>query len=462
MFFQQWKLLFGEVCGYDIDTPTDRITKLAEYYGILEAPKPAELMFALHSYYALFIKLLSAEIVAFFHKLPTPVQRLLKASNSRKLKEEIEDLESGSIFRYLNITNFLEGDFFSWYQYSWDDSIEKIIRSIANEIDEYNPGTLSEDPEGSRDLLKKLYEQLFPKTVRHDLGEYYTPDWLAEHVLNELQYAGNPEKRILDPACGSGTFIIAAINRARVWYEKNRETCNYSEGDLLRKILSNIVGFDLNPLAVMTARTNYLISIRDLVSYVEKVEIPIYLCDSIVTPSEYGGIDTYLTGEKKLTKELKTSVAKFRIPLEIATSGKSLAQYCELLESCVKGRYEPNEFIQRCRNEGVKISAEEMHIRLYKQLFRLDEHNQNGIWARIIKNAFAPIFCGKFELVIGNPPWINWNNLPNEYRSDTEPIWRKYDLWPTYLLGAYRIFRSFLSMSVAIHTWKLAGGWDLS
>ena len=34
----------------------------------------------------------------------------------------------------------------------------------------------------------QLYQQLFPKSVRHDLGEYYTPDWLAEHVLNELGY----------------------------------------------------------------------------------------------------------------------------------------------------------------------------------------------------------------------------------------------------------------------------------
>jgi len=54
---------------------------------------------------------------------------------------------------------------------------------MITKLDEYNPGTISEDPAQSRDLLKKLYQQLFPKSVRHDLGEYYTPDWLAEHVL---------------------------------------------------------------------------------------------------------------------------------------------------------------------------------------------------------------------------------------------------------------------------------------
>jgi len=43
-----------------------------------------------------------------------------------------------------------------------------------------------------------------PKTYATDLGEYYTPDWLAEHVLNEVGYTGDPDKRVLDPACGSG------------------------------------------------------------------------------------------------------------------------------------------------------------------------------------------------------------------------------------------------------------------
>ena len=49
-----------------------------------------------------------------------------------------------------------------------------------------------------------------------------------------------------------------------------------------------MVGFDLNPLAVMAARTNYLVAIKDLIRHVDNVEIPVYLCDSIMTPAEYG------------------------------------------------------------------------------------------------------------------------------------------------------------------------------
>jgi N-6 DNA Methylase len=372
------------------------------------------------------MKLLASEIAAYFHKLPTPLQKMIQASSSNALKREMEDLEAGSIFRHLNITNFLEGDLFAWYVPVWSGLIEQLVRGMVARLDDYNPGTLSEEPASSRDLLKKLYQQLFPKSVRHDLGEYYTPDWLAEHVLSELEYIGDPDKRLLDPACGSGTFLVMAINRIRKWYDDNRERVRFDEGDLCRKILSNVIGFDLNPLAVMAARTNYLIAIRDLVGHVDKVEIPIYLCDSILTPSEYGGLFT--TGLGK-AKELKTAAAKFIIPTEIATDRDEVAKYAEQLEFCVAHGYSPKEFVERCRDGGFSIAEEALHSNLYEELVRLDKANKNGVWARIIKNAFAPLFVGTVDYVAGNPPWVRWGYLPREYRDATIHLWQEYGLF---------------------------------
>ena len=123
------------------------------------------------------------------------VEKLQSATTSARLKRELEALEQGGVFHTLGITNFLEGDLFAWYLPAWSAPIEKLVRTMVTKLDLYNPGTFSEDPTQSRDLLKKLYQQLFPKSVRHDLGEYYTPDWLAEHVLNELGYEGDPDKR---------------------------------------------------------------------------------------------------------------------------------------------------------------------------------------------------------------------------------------------------------------------------
>ena len=434
IFFKQWKILFGEVCGYDVDNPSDKIKKLAEFYGLQDKDlKPAELLFALHTYYALFMKLLAAEIVAFFHKVPTPLKGMISAVTSAKLKHAMEELEAGGIFRHLNITNFLEGDLFAWYTAVWTEPIERLVRRMASKLDDYNPGTMSEDPATSRDLLKKLYQQLFPKSVRHDLGEYYTPDWLAEHVLNELGYVGDPDKRILDPACGSGTFLVMAINRIKRWFDENREKCSFDEGDLCKKILANVVGFDLNPLAVMAARTNYLIAIRDLVGHVDDVEIPIYLCDSILTPAEYG---TFLGVKLEPVKELKTAAGTFLIPTDIASNQKELGKYAQELERAVRDGYSGNDFLQRCKEEGLTLNDEIVHQELFQQLVALANTKRNGVWARIIKNAFAPLFVGKVDYVVGNPPWVNWESLPGDYREATLSLWDKYRLRERAISGS--------------------------
>src|SRR5438552_9227699 len=99
VFFNQWKILFGEVCGYDVENLSDKLKKLAEFYGVPGEPHPAQLLFALHTYYALLIKLLAAEVVSFFNPwMPRQVEKLLNAITPPKLKRELEQLERGGIF----------------------------------------------------------------------------------------------------------------------------------------------------------------------------------------------------------------------------------------------------------------------------------------------------------------------------------------------------------------------------
>src|SRR5271168_1704423 len=60
------------------------------------------------------------------------------------------------------------------------------------------------------DVLKILYESLIDRDERHGLGEYYTPDWLAAKIVRHA--IDRPvEQRVLDPACGSGTFLFHAV-----------------------------------------------------------------------------------------------------------------------------------------------------------------------------------------------------------------------------------------------------------
>ena len=426
VFFKQWQILFGEVCGYDVHGNNAKIRKLGEHYCIPKA-EPAELLFSVHTYYGILIKLLAAEIVSSFSPLGTsPLKKLISAPTSAKLLSELETLEQGGIWSQLGIRNFLEGDLFSWYLDAWDDPLDEAVRSMVTILDQYDPATLSVEPAESRDLLKKLYQHLFPKSVRHDLGEYYTPDWLADLVLDELGYDGDPDKRLLDPACGSGTFLVMAINRVKVWFDEHRHECGFCEDELLRKILSNIIGFDLNPLAVMAARTNYLLAIRDLLRHGGNMELPIYLCDSIMTPSEYG--DLFAGGLGKVNK-LKTSAGEFLIPTEVAGKREVIGKYADTLETCIRDEYDADDFVKQCQTEGIPVDEEQLHKDLYRQLQVLDGNNQNGIWARIIKNAFAPLFIETVDYVAGNPPWVNWESLPEDYRDSMKGLWVEYGLF---------------------------------
>ncbi len=139
--------------------------------------------------------------------------RDLGALDDDALKERLERLESGLDFIDQGIENFLEADFFRWYLDGWNRSLANAFRSIIRALSDFEPATPVLEPDWTRDLLKKLYEMIVPKKLRHDLGEFYTPDWLAGYLIDRSGYAGKPDVRFLDPACGSGTFLVEAIHR---------------------------------------------------------------------------------------------------------------------------------------------------------------------------------------------------------------------------------------------------------
>lgn len=440
VIYEQWRQQFSEVCGFEEGSPRLDVRGLARSYGVQD-PKPSafKLFFAIHSYYATFIKLLAVQVVHYYlaPKLGTALAQVGSYPSDR-LCSYLKDMERGGIFRQLGVANFLEGDFFGWYLDVWDDSVDRAVRRLIAELSNYSLVTLDVDPEQTRDLLKKLYQNVMPKELRHDLGEYYTPDWLAERLLNQLGFTSerDPElhqRRLLDPACGSGTFLALAIKRVKEHcYERIMP-----EHQILERILNNVVGFDLNPLAVISARANYLLALGELIQHRrEEINIPVYLCDSILTPwhaEELAG-DQYRMKGLEPPCEFKTVVGRFAIPHSLVT-----AQYVDalaaLVEECVEAKYSVEDFRRRALQtfplvEEQDLSDIELLEKLYSRVKELDEQGVNGIWARIIKNAFAPLFQGKFDYVAGNPPWVNWQSLPDGYRSDTRLLWQYHGLFP--------------------------------
>lgn len=431
--FEQWRLFFSEATDYS--EWSARIESKDEFRTFVRGmgldPKyveAARVFFALHTYYALLIKLVASLAAARFAGGESAPLARLTGKSGDALKAEFTDLERGGLFREYGIRNFLEGDFFGWYLVAWDADIETALTSLVQRLSEYDPGTLELAPENARDLLKKLYHYLLPREIRHDLGEYYTPDWLAERLIRQTlgeRDLGDATKRVMDPSCGSGTFLVILIKyiRERATREKR------DPADTLALILRNVIGIDLNPLAVIAARTNYLLALGDLLkSRKGDIDIPVYQADSVLTPSQ--GSDLF-DGN---VYPLKTSVGPFRVPALFAHHERMDA-LANVLDDCVESGVNESAFLHQLQRaaklDGGELKATEADLKtLYQRLRELHDQGLNGVWARIIKNAFAPLFLEPCDYIVGNPPWVNWEHLPDDYRNGLIPLYEtKYELF---------------------------------
>jgi hypothetical protein len=406
--FRQWARQFSEICGYEADSPKLDVDALARLYavraGARDKLQPFKLFFAIHSYYATFIKLLAVQIVHFYARTkvariadhePVTLQQAVGLTTDG-LQGYLRTMEEGGIFRHLGIRNFLEGDFFSWYVEDWTLEIDEALRGVMRQLAEYSFVTLDTDPDGTRDLLKKLYQNLMPQELRHDLGEYYTPDWLATQLLNQLhggqpdRAPRSPDERLLDPGCGSGTFLVLHIRDVRLYArDELLPQKKITRRQLLDKILANVVGYDLNPLAVISARTNYLLALGDLLDEITgEIDIPIYLADSVLTPS--AGEDLFKAGKILFL----TSVGEFALPHSLVKADY-IDELANLLEEHVKNDSAPVAFTTAlCQTFPLNPKKDKGDIAIVEELFlqlrELEHQKVNGIWARIIKNAFAP------------------------------------------------------------------------
>jgi len=434
--FNQWAQFYSAVTDYEQWrvklSDQAELRNTVKLFGI--APEKLDLnrfFFATHTFFAILTKLLAYIIVGRYTYLPMPALVGWKDLSNDRLQEQFQELEKGGPFRHAGIQNFLEGDFFSWYPKFFTPELADCLRDIVKRLEDYDPATLDLAPAPTQDLLKKLYHRLVSPRIRKALGEFYTPDWLAQRLLNMLdggKFRGEPDIRLLDPACGSGTFLIMTINAIR----KNSVAQSMGESELLRKICHNVVGIDLNPLAVIAARTNYLLALGPLLKYrgKEQLEIPIYLADSIMTPSRAG--DSLFDQE---IVRVWLNNQYFKIPRRLATQ-EGVAKLTELLDEHLDKdpSTTPERFTNCVKDQLIGCGANwdedaEVIQGLYDTVYKLHAGGRNGMWARILKNAFAPVFLAPFDYIAGNPPWVGWENLPEAYRNETKELWQQHGLF---------------------------------
>lgn len=277
--FEIWKTAFSQATGRDLDASSPAAGRLARAYAAPAGARPAELLYCVQTYYAMVLRIAAAERVG-----NGALSHSLADADRRARLGAWRSIEQQQVFRQAGVLNLLDDDCFGWTSRAWSAPIDRLVRGIAECIPEWiAPAARDSNGFGSSgwrrfDLATKIHPAVFPAAVRRPLGEFYTPRWLVNHLLDALEYPGPPQARLLDPTCGSGAFLLAAIARLRQ---------RQGAGGDLAAILAGVAGIDLHPLAVLAARTNYLLAIADLLDQAPHggLEIPVYCGDAILGPA---------------------------------------------------------------------------------------------------------------------------------------------------------------------------------
>jgi hypothetical protein len=158
-----------------------------------------------------------------------------------------------------------------------------------------------------RDLWRDIDQHCLSDEERQQLGGFYTPQELVDLTLDLAGYRREVErlceKSLLDPATGSGAFVISALERLLEHLEDSSQACHrhlyaheLPEGErargMLQIIVKNLCAIDIHPFATFLTFINVLFAVLPLYARARthrrsfRVDPAIFLGDSLLPPAE--------------------------------------------------------------------------------------------------------------------------------------------------------------------------------
>ncbi|MEM3526478.1 MAG: N-6 DNA methylase, partial [Candidatus Jordarchaeaceae archaeon] len=386
-----------------------------------------------------------------------------------KLLKEMKDQLVYSIF---------EEDIFSWWSDAFASLSEKSSGELLQEKVDEELESFSETlarllfilykydfSEVAGDPLGDLYQQYFDKETRKALGEFYTPVEVVNYILDAVEYKYVRHKRLLDPACGSGTFLVEALKR----YLKEMEPVAKEKGwaFVLRELCNSprIVGFDIHPFACLIAQVRFML---ELIPYYKKAideekiavqtslqRLPIFRTDSLLIelePSEVQPSPKLLVTEEdlrfmvylpiKMNSEEAVTV-KVMIPTWRKTLVGTQYNLFNLDEYfCVtQAIFDTVKIMVREEATEVPVRGLAAYIKKYlsnkdfdaiaeffkpyadnilSEIKRLQKEFEDGRLVKSIEDAVLSALLKnyvKYDFVTGNPPYVRVQKLPKELRN---------------------------------------------
>lgn len=278
------------------------------------------------------------------------------------------------------------------------------------------------------DVMRDLHHGLISANDRHRYGEYYTPDWLADMLVNEIiddkyiktqleNFLNNdPVHGILDPACGSGTFLHYAIRH--ILESQSLKSARLSKTKITSFLIDLICGIDIHPVAVEMARVNILRSLPTI----PDSPIRLYQSDSlrIQRSAMFDNLDNLAIYSNK-----KTPITFPKIFLESSEFNNDIRRIVDAAVS-------EENLIPIGIGKNLNTKNKSMLNTAFNTFKHICREEGNGVWAWYIMQMAGPYLIQRRKVgrILSNPPWVLMRSITNETRKDEmKSAAKKAELW---------------------------------
>lgn len=340
------------------------------------------------------------------------------------LELQPQDLITGQRFDRARVLGVVEHDFFGWT--TEVPGGREFIQGLTRRLARFD--WLRAD----HDILKVLYESMIGPDTRKRMGEYYTPDWLAEHLVDTV--VTDPlRQRVLDPACGSGTFLFHAVRR----YLAAAETEGVPLDVALTRLTHHVVGVDLHPVAVALARVTYLLAIghQRLTDQRGAITIPVYLGDSMQWRERR---DLFTEEHVRISAGYNASKEEewLRFPRTLLDEPSRFDQIVAGLATiAAKPRDPDNPPSLEAFFHHLQIAPDDQPMirGTFEAMCRLHDEGRDHIWSYYLRNLARPVWLAmdgnRVDVLIGNPPWLSYRHMPTDMQAMFKRLSRDRGLW---------------------------------
>ena len=321
-----------------------------------------------------------------------------------------------------DLHGIIDADLFTWPTEVGESTY---LREIARAVEQFDW------TQNAKEVAPTLYQNVITQEERKRLGEYYTPRWLAKEITEKV--VDSPlSQRVLDPSCGSGTFIETAIEHIL------NHSGALSRTATLKKLQDNVVGIDIHPVAVQLAKATWVMAAADTIRAARAegtgtgtVSAPIYLGDSMQLRYDTGTLSASQSIQLETGETLPSQKDPiiFSIPRELARHQTDIDRLISALATAIDEDRDTEhiadayDMSDSCRQsvQAIATAMQELHAA-----------NRNHVWAYYIRNMIRPAVIAeqKVDRIIGNPPWLTYGHSADIIRTELrEMSEQRYQIW---------------------------------